>query len=145
MKKIWFGVLVLTLAFYCGAATAEVKVRLDFGIDNPDAIISEACRAFVEEFSTSFDPPQSDLVDKFMNFDKNKDEFYISAIRGEYGDLVVFIVPDAEVTDGYDIVALEYPDLDIISVGGAIIEPNGWDVFYEVEIALSDPDIGMYL
>jgi len=145
MKKVWISVLALALAFHCGAATAEVKVIQDFGIDNPDAIINGACKALAEFYSENFSTPPYELIDKFVNFDKSKDEFYLSALRGEYGDLVVFIAPDAGVTDGYETAVFRYPDLDCISVGGAIIEPDKWDVFYQKEIALSDPDIGEYL
>jgi len=138
MKKTLFGVLAFILAFYCGSAMAEVKVRLDFEIDNPDAIINEACRVLVEEFGANFNPPRSDITDKYANFDKSRDEYYISALRGEHGDLVVFIVPD-EAPDCYDIAALGYPGLDLVLVGGVVIKPDEWDIYCERILEELDP------
>ena len=82
------------------------------------------------------------LKNKFMNFDKSKDEHYISAVRGKFGDWVAFIVPDRDMDsergedsvreygDLYNYYVFKYPSLDIASNGGQLIKPDAWEEWH---------------
>ena len=63
------------------------------------------------------------MIDHFKPFvDKTKKEGFISTIRGEFGDWVVFIIPDKNRSDGFQYGLFKYPSLEWNEIGDTLYD-----------------------
>lgn len=129
MKKYWGLVLMLGLCLFAAgiADGADIKLKNDFTVNNPHAILDEGWKNLPDEIQKAYGPKS-----KFVN------TRYISTYKGEFADCIIFIVPDKDVPDGYDFVVFQYPSLELAEIGGALI--GDWDSFYQGIDEITDPD-----
>ena len=122
MKKLSVVLLALVMGLgLAGEAMAEVKVKRDFDVGDHAALFRKAREKFMS-FS------DKTVVKNYKSFFGN-DSYYVTACRGRYGDWVAFIVPIKNVANGYDYAMFKYPTLELISIGGSIIED--WKSWHE--------------
>lgn len=128
MKQYWGLVLMLCLCFFAaGAEGADITLKHDFTVNNPNAILDEGWKKIPKDIQKSFGPKS-----KFVN------TRYISTYKGEFADCIIFIVPNKDVPDGYDFVVFHYPSLELEEIGGALVKD--WDRFYQGIDETTDPD-----
>jgi hypothetical protein len=115
---------------------AEIVIKCDFEIENPDELFSAAREKFMIY-------PEKSVVENYESFfeafEKSEDK-NISAYRGKYGDCVAFIIPNGNVRDVYDYAVFKYPNLALLAIGGILIVPGEWDRFYAEIDEYMDPD-----
>jgi hypothetical protein len=136
LRVIFTAVLLLTA--YAHAALAEPQIRRDFDIGNPQKLLGEAREKFM-----AF--PEKSVVEDYKHiFERDEKDFYTSAFRSAHGDVVIFIAhqKDNENTEyAYDSIVYTYPDLELVSIGAALLEESeAWDNFYEEIVYGLDPD-----
>ena len=128
MKKLILSLcvaLLLVSGLPVPSAAAEPQLRQDFEVGDVNAVFSAAREKFMNY-------PERSVVEDYKSFfEKSAVEYFMSACRGEHGDWIAFIVPMENVPDGYSLAVFLYPDLDLLTIGDEIIEPDQWDAWYE--------------
>ena len=131
-KKIVFCIFALVFALLAGTLSAEPQLRRDFEFGDPAALMSAAREKFMNH-------ENEDVVEQYKSFFE-KETYLVTACKGEFGDWICFIFPDEVVEDAYDFAVFKYPSLDLVTIGWQIIEPGGWDRWYEEVNEEMDPD-----